>query len=82
VTGPTSEDGVPAGRPALRLVRGDAQPEELAALVAVLSARTGGPEGAASDRRPARGRWGDPADAVRRVLPPGPGAWQASGRPR
>jgi acyl-CoA carboxylase epsilon subunit len=76
-----SEVEGPVEGPALRLVRGDAEPEELAALVAVLSARTGGTEGATQERRPARGRWGDPADAVRRVLRPGPGAWQASGRP-
>jgi Acyl-CoA carboxylase epsilon subunit len=77
-----SEGEGPTARPALRLVRGDAEPEELAALVAVLSARTGGTDGARGDRRPARGRWGDPADAVRHVHRAGPGAWRASGRPR
>ena len=66
-------------RPTLRLIRGDAEPEELAALVAVLSARSG--DAAAGARRPARGRWGDPADAVRRVSAPGRDAWRASGRP-
>jgi hypothetical protein len=67
-------------QPTLRLVRGDAEPEELAALLAVLSAR-GGPD---SDPRPAAplsGRWADPASSVRRRLDPGPGAWRASGLP-
>jgi Acyl-CoA carboxylase epsilon subunit len=67
--------------PTLRLVRGDAEPEELAALLAVLSAR-GGPDDA--DERPAaplNGRWADPASSVRRRLDPGPGAWRSSGLP-
>jgi hypothetical protein len=67
-------------QPTLRLVRGEAGPEELAALLAVLSAH-GGSEGAPDQPAPRIGRWADPASAVRRRLDPGPGAWRASGLP-
>ncbi len=66
--------------PVLRVVHGDPTPEELAALLAVLSAH-GGSAGAAEPAEPRSGRWGDPASAVRRRLDPGPGAWRASGLP-
>ena len=62
--------------PPLRLVRGDASPEEIAALLAVLSAASGGEEPAPAPRRTSvrasRER------LVRRPLTPGPGAWRAS----
>ncbi|HVX46424.1 MAG TPA: acyl-CoA carboxylase epsilon subunit [Mycobacteriales bacterium] len=53
------------------VVRGEASPEEIAAVLAalaVLQPRAGKPE-------PLK-LWG-----VRRPLPPGPGAWRASGLP-
>jgi hypothetical protein len=60
----------------LRIVRGDATPEEVAALVAVLAARSGAP---AEDEAPVRSPWAAPQ--VRRPLPqPGPGAWRAAAR--
>ena len=64
-------------RPPLRIVRGAPTPEELAALVAVLGARTG------EDRPPAetRSAWSDPAGLVRRPLVHGPGHWTRSSRP-
>jgi hypothetical protein len=59
----------------LRLVRGDASPEELAAVVAVLASRSGG---VAAEEPPAASAWAAPQ--LRRPLPhPGPGAWVASG---
>ncbi|OAA24403.1 Acyl-CoA carboxylase epsilon subunit [Frankia sp. EI5c] len=64
------------GRPQLRLVRGDASPEEIAALVAVLTAR-------ASSGPPAprtRSTWADPAFAMRGGHTAGPGAWARSTR--
>ncbi|CUU54459.1 Acyl-CoA carboxylase epsilon subunit [Parafrankia irregularis] len=66
----------PAGRAHLRLVRGDASPEEIAALVAVLAAR------AASGPPVVRARstWADPALAMRGRLTAGPGAWSRSAR--
>ena len=81
-----SDPGEPIGdaatteaRPALRLVRGDAAPEELAALVAVLAARGADDAGPVAPR-PQCGRWGDPATGLRGRLDPGPGAWRASAR--
>jgi len=60
---------------ALRIVRGDATAEEVAALVAVLAARQEGPAPAP-----------EPASAWARPMPraplpaPGPGAWRAAAR--
>jgi hypothetical protein len=61
--------------PPLRLVRGDASPEEIAALLAVLSAASGGQEPAAPRRTSV---WASRERLVRRPLRPGPGAWRAS----
>ena len=63
-------------RPALRIVRGDASPEDVAVLTALLAAAGG------DDLPPApelRGGWRDPARLHRRQLYPGPGAWRSSG---
>ncbi|MBW8484694.1 acyl-CoA carboxylase subunit epsilon [Actinomadura parmotrematis] len=75
------------GKPFLQIVRGDPGPEEIAALVAVLTARAqaaaaardGGVAGPPS-------RWADRSRLLRRqaaagVRPAGPGAWRASGLP-
>jgi hypothetical protein len=58
-------------------VRGNPSTEELAALVAVVAART---SAAAEPERPGRPLWGRPV--LRPVPTPGPGAWRASGLPR
>ncbi|WP_134740850.1 acyl-CoA carboxylase subunit epsilon [Nocardioides sp. 503] len=76
-TGPTGPDAAPA-RPLLRVVGSDATPEEIAALVAVLSALGG-------DAPPAPRRtseWSAPHRSLRRTFPHGPGAWRSSGLPR
>ena len=62
----------------MRLVRGDATPEEVAALLAVLSAASGGDEVPAP--RPTS-QWASRERAVRRPLSPGRGAWRASSWP-
>ena len=63
------------GRPVLRLVRGSATPEELAAVVAVLVTRvTAQP---APVVQPPRSRWSYGV-GLRRPLPSGPGAWRAT----
>lgn len=68
--------------PALRVVRGDAAPEEIAALVAILMARPGPASGAARLAvRPVRGAWSDRSRQLRRPLHPGPGAWRRSALP-
>ncbi|WP_338748332.1 acyl-CoA carboxylase epsilon subunit [Janibacter alittae] len=60
-------------------VIGDASPEQVAALVAVLSAAGGGqdegPSGPAS-------RWASRERLVRAPLHPAPGAWRAAAFPR
>ena len=68
----------PAREPALRVVRGDASPEEIAALVAVLLSRPG--EGEVPPV-PARSAWADRSRQLRRPLRPGPGAWRRSALP-
>lgn len=64
--------------PFLRVVRGDATPEEVAAVVAVLASLQA-PATPAKRRPPA---WSAPHRAVRRTLPHGPGGWRASTLPR
>jgi hypothetical protein len=73
---------LPAGddRPILRVVRGDATPEEIAALVAVLLARSADAE-APSPARSVSGSWADRSRLLRRPLSPGPGAWRRSALP-
>ena len=68
----------PPEPPPLRLVRGDATPEEVAALLAVLTAASTGDAEPAPRRTTA---WSDRARAVRRPLHHGPGAWRASAWP-
>lgn len=68
-----------AGQTPLRLVRGDATPEEVAALLAVLSTAAAGEEEPAPRHT---SQWASPARRVRRPLTPGPGAWRASAWPR
>ncbi len=77
---PPGNDERPEGRPFLRVVRGDPTPEELAALVAVLTARSAGAEAAAP--APPRSAWSDRSRQLRRPLSPGPGAWRRSALPR
>ncbi|HEY8618526.1 MAG TPA: acyl-CoA carboxylase epsilon subunit [Dermatophilaceae bacterium] len=72
----------------VRLVRGDASPEELAALVAVLASASGdGAQDPADGPSTATGRsrrlpWGSPGRMTRRTPPHGPGGWRASTLPR
>ena len=60
----------------LRLLRGEATPEEVAAVVAVLSAVS---EGTPQPAPRHTSQWASRERAVRRPLSPGPGAWRASG---
>lgn len=59
-------------------IHGPATPEEVAAVVGVLSAAAG--QGKARPA-PARSRWGHPSELVRRRVQPGDGAWVYSARP-
>lgn len=63
--------------PLLRVVRGNPTPEELAALIAVVTAAAAAGTGAESDDP--HSPWGAPAGLHRRPLPaPGPGAWRSA----
>jgi hypothetical protein len=63
--------------PSLRVVRGEPTAEELAALVAVLAARSVAP---ASPPR-LRSAWADPARRLGLTHRPGPAAWRRSALP-
>ncbi|MEU6038701.1 acyl-CoA carboxylase subunit epsilon [Actinomadura sp. NPDC047616] len=75
-------------KPFLQVVRGDAAPEEVAALVAVLTARAHAAAAAAAPaQQPGVSRWADRSRMMRGPVseglrPRGPGAWRASGLPR
>jgi len=74
----SADDQAPSP-PLVRVLRGDPTPDELAALVAVLAAASGGGK-APAPRRPSE--WSRPARRLRTPHHPGPGAWRASGLPR
>jgi hypothetical protein len=65
----------------LRIVKGNPSDEEVAALVAVVSALGSGSGSEDAPERP-RSAWSDRRAQVREPLPHGPGAWRASGLPR
>jgi acyl-CoA carboxylase epsilon subunit len=67
-------------RPLLRVVRGDATPEEIAALVAVLLAHSADVS-APGPARSVKNAWSDRSRLLRRPLSPGPGAWRRSALP-
>jgi hypothetical protein len=71
----------PARRPLLRIVRGEPDDTELAALTAVVAARAAAAARArrAAHTPPAASRWGDLAGILRVPPRPGPGAWRSAG---
>lgn len=88
-SGPKATPPDEATSPRLRLVRGDASPEELAALVAVLAAASGDADaGEPSDPHSlavgmkVQSRWSSPRRMTRLTPPHGQGAWRASARSR
>ena len=72
-----------APEPYLRVVRGDATPEEIAALVATLTAAAAARSRAAEEAKPAPvlSQWNAPARRLRAPLHPAPGAWRRSALP-
>lgn len=72
-------DSAQPDRPLLRIVTPDATAEEIAALVAVLSAAA--PAGG-EPPTPRRSEWSAPHRAVRVRYSHGPGGWRSSGLPR
>lgn len=69
-------DDAAAARPVLRVVTGTPSPEELAALLTVLLARTL----PTAEQPPATPGWADRAAHLRRPLPSGSGAWRNGSR--
>ena len=67
------------GEPLFRVVKGSPTEEELAALVAVLTLRSGG--GAEASARQESG-WSAYWRSVRAPVQSGPEAWRMSGRPQ
>ena len=68
-------------QPHLRLIRGNASPEEIAAIVAVLATRTPSASGGETRRgqRERESAWADPALAMRQYTHPAAGAWRRWG---
>ena len=64
---------------ALFVVKGEATPEEIAALTVVLQATAAAP---AAVPRPPRPEWSAPHRLVRRPHQAGPGGWRSSSLPR
>ncbi|HEY3611590.1 MAG TPA: acyl-CoA carboxylase subunit epsilon [Pseudonocardiaceae bacterium] len=69
------------GKPLLRVVRGEPDDAELAALTAVVLGVAGSRSAVAGPEPVARSQWAGRAVLVRRALSVGPGAWRASGLP-
>jgi acyl-CoA carboxylase epsilon subunit len=65
--------------PLLRIVKGDPTPEEVAALVAVVSAMAAGAQASTAQGRP-KSQWASHARRLRGPHRHGPGAWRASAR--
>ena len=70
---------VTAPGPVLRVIRGDATPEEIAAVLAVLLSRAAVSDEGAPRRAPSA--WADRSRLLRRPLHPGPDAWRRSALP-
>jgi predicted DNA-binding transcriptional regulator YafY len=75
-----SESHASGDAPLLRVVAGDPEPDELAALVAVLAARSSAESNATRSAK--RSLWAAHSRQVRPALRPGSGAWRASTLPR
>jgi hypothetical protein len=65
--------------PVLRVIRGDAAPEEIAAVVAALLSAAASDAFGASDAPPSA--WSDRSRLLRRPVHPGPDAWRRSALP-
>lgn len=69
-----------ASEPLLRIVKGDPTPQEVAALVSVVSAMATGAAETATSATRQTSEWSAPHHRVRGTHRHGPGAWRASGR--
>lgn len=74
----TRAQGAGDERPVLRVVRGDASPEDIAVITALLAAAGGG---GSADEPKGMSLWRQQGRKVRFMLRPGPDAWRASSMP-
>jgi len=65
----------------LRVIRGDATPEEIAAVVAALLSRAAASDAPPPSARPAPSAWSDRSRLLRRPVHPAPDAWRRSALP-
>jgi hypothetical protein len=72
----------PAPFPALTVLSGKPTPEELAAVVVVLSAVRAYRNADGAAAAPPRSQWAARSRLLRPEVVPGPGAWRASALPR
>jgi len=80
----TGEDAW-SGRPLLRIIRGEPDDAEIAALtvaVTAMAAAVTRADATASPATQSRSVWVSHAASLRQPLTPGPGAWRTSARPR
>jgi len=73
-----SDAPVEETKPLLKVIDAHATPEEVAAIVTVLSALGGG----APAPKPARSQWAHPGRGMRAPYASGRGGWKTSGLPR
>ena len=76
----TSDDAAQEPRRPLVAIKGDASPEEVAALVAVVQMLAAAAAGSTGRPR-ARSVWADPGRQLRRPHHSGPGGWTGSALP-
>ncbi|HEX4254604.1 MAG TPA: acyl-CoA carboxylase subunit epsilon [Streptosporangiaceae bacterium] len=67
--------------PALQIIRGDATPEEVAAILAVLAVRTRRGTGRQAPANPPS-VWADKSRLMREPISPSPAGWRRSAFPR
>jgi hypothetical protein len=72
---------MPMSEPVLRVVKGEPTPEELAALVAVVSARAATATAAPTTESTRASDWATYWRTARHPLHPGPNRWRASAHP-
>ncbi|WP_344922152.1 acyl-CoA carboxylase subunit epsilon [Streptosporangium oxazolinicum] len=65
----------------LKIIKGDATPEEIAAVVIALSTRTAPANPASRTLRTSKS-WSNHSHRMRKALPVGQGAWRSSALPR
>ncbi len=75
-------DAEPAGHPPLFVIDGDATPEEVAALTAVLQGLAAAATASSGGTKKPRSEWSAHHRKARPTLPSGPGGWRSSAMPR